>query len=164
MKRGNSRMLSIFYIKDLFNISISKEYNLTYHEIVALCYIKEKGTVSQNMLIKRLRMDKSSVTKLVNKMVKNELVKRDFDPLDLRYRVLMPTDKLMEIPLPKYSFTDAFIEYMMQDVTKEEMYVFYQTISKMYNRAKHEQRSDFVELLKFMEEKSSLDEAPTTID
>ncbi len=153
MKRGNSRLLSIFYIKDLFNISISKQYDLTYHEIVALSYIKEKGTVSQSMLVKRLRMDKSSVTKLVNKMVKEGLVKRDFDPLDLRYRVLMPTDKLMNIPLPEYSFTDTFFEYMMQDISKEEMHVFYQTISKMYNRAKSEQRHDFNELMKFMDEK-----------
>lgn len=155
MKRGNSRLLSIFYIKDLFNLSISKEYDLTYHEIVALCYIKEKGTVSQSMLVKRLRMDKSSVTKLINKMVKNELVKRDFDPLDLRYRVLMPTDKLMQLHLPKYSFTDAFIEYIIQDATKEEMHGFYQTITKMYDRAKNEQRNDFVNLLEFMNEKSS---------
>ncbi|MFI3167624.1 MAG: MarR family winged helix-turn-helix transcriptional regulator [Bacillota bacterium] len=147
MKRGNSRLLSISYVRELFNNAISKDYGFNYHEIAALVYIKAKGTVSQSMLVKRLRMDKSSVTKIVNKFVDAGLVKRDFDPLDLRYRVIMPTEKLMEINIPKSSFTDCFFEYVMQDLSKEEIDVIYRAVSKIYNRAKAEQRNDFEDLI-----------------
>lgn len=147
MKRGNSRILSIFYVKDLFNSAISKHYGFNYHELVALDYIKSKGSVSQSMLVKRLRMDKSSVTKLINKLVSSELVKKDYDPSDLRYRVLMPTEKLLTATLPKASFTDVFFDHIMQDATKDELDVFYRVTARAYNRSKEQHKNHFAELI-----------------
>ncbi len=152
MKRGNSRLLSISYIRELFNNAVSKDYGFNYHEISALIYIKSKGTVSQSMLVKRLRMDKSSVTKIINKFVQAELVRRDFDPLDLRYRVIVPTEKLMEISLPKASFADCFFEFTMQDLTKEEIELSYRIVSKIYNRAKNEVKNDFKDMISYWNE------------
>ncbi len=152
MKRGNSRLLSISYIRELFYNAASKSYGFNYHEIAALVYIKAKGTVSQNMLVKRLRMDKSSVTKIVNKFVNAGLVTRDFDPMDLRYRVIVPTEKLFQTHLPECSFTDCFYDYVFQDCTKEELDVFYRIISRGYNRAKNEVKDEFVDLIKYVDQ------------
>lgn len=58
----------------------------------ALVEIGRAETISLNDLADKLNLDSSTMSRTVNKLVANDLVKRDIDPADRRYVTISLTD------------------------------------------------------------------------
>ncbi|MDK2880535.1 MAG: hypothetical protein PWQ99_310 [Clostridia bacterium] len=69
----------------LLDKSESSCCGITYSQCHALVAIGEKGCLSLNDLAELLGLDKSTVSRTVNTMVEQGLVKREEDPEDRRY-------------------------------------------------------------------------------
>lgn len=143
MKTNNTRLRKIVHFSDLYIASNLKSTSYNYVELIALYYIRKKETTSQEMLVKLLLVDKSSITKMLNRFEKEGLITRTPDPLDMRYRIIVATKKLVETELSSPYFEDEFYAHMLEDCTPEEVELFYNIMTRMYYKAKRAYRDNF---------------------
>lgn len=144
MRNNNTRIRKVVHFADLYLSTNLKNADFNYIELISLYYIKRKETTSQEMLVKLLLVDKSSITKMLNRFEREGLIKRAPDPLDLRYRVIVATGKLVTLDLPSPFFEDEFYRHLLEDCTPEEIETFYAVITKMYYKAKRSMKENFV--------------------
>ncbi|MEG2116513.1 MAG: MarR family winged helix-turn-helix transcriptional regulator [Clostridia bacterium] len=146
MKTNNTRLRKIVHFSDLYIASNLKSTSYNYVELIALYYIRKKETTSQEMLVKLLLVDKSSITKMLNRFEKEGLITRTPDPLDMRYRIIVATKKLVETELSSPYFEDEFYAHMLEDCTPEEVELFYNIMTRMYYKAKRAYRDNFTSI------------------
>lgn len=144
MKTNNTRFRKIVHFSDLYISANLKDSEYNYVELIALYYIRKKETTSQEMLGLLLLVDKSSITKMLNRFDREGLIKRTPDPLDMRYKVIVATEKLVKKQLPSPYLEDEFFRFLIEECTKEEKEILYNVVTKMYYKAKRAQAENFV--------------------
>lgn len=73
--------------------AILKDEGLTHGECNLLVEIYRNDGISQEELVKKLRIDKSAITRVIKSMIEKGYVKKDINQNDRRYHCLYLTNK-----------------------------------------------------------------------
>ena len=87
-----SRLISILHNQknSYMNVQL-KEFGLSHGQAITLKIIYEENNIKQEYLNKRLQIDKSAVTRLLQNMENKGLIKRIQSPVDKRFYLLEMT-------------------------------------------------------------------------
>ncbi len=116
---------SLVYLIGSLNITISKimnelfdmhNINLTKEQWVILKVLKSSGPLTQTEITHQVQKDKTTITRAVDALTKNEYVVRTKDPDDRRVHIIKLTDKALEtlkkmVPIIK-EHTERATSYM----------------------------------------------------
>lgn len=105
--------------------------SITMPQCHALVEIGRAKSISLNELAEILNLENSTMSRTVNNLVKNELVKRDIDPQDRRYVTISLTDK----------------GHKLYEGIEDKMNLYYQEIYKAIPENKKQQVLESIEIL-----------------
>ncbi len=110
---------------------ILKKFNISVMQAAILAIIRfvEDGTVNQRTLSREMGVKESSVSSMINTMIKNDLIIREQSKTDARSKLLRLGERGREIT--------EFIENSAQDVENE-----------LYGHLTEEEKSSLVSILK----------------
>lgn len=98
---------------------------------------KNEGT-NQEVICKKLNIDKSAVTRMISNLEKKGYVIRKKDESDKRFNKIYSTEKAMEVKLGETSAESLFYEWLMEGIPEEELTPFLKMLDKLYLKSKNE--------------------------
>lgn len=119
---------------------------LTAQEANALRILSRCKQMTQQKLAHILGIDKSQVTRLVNKLEKEEYLIRTVNPEDRREKLLAPTPKADTVRQQDLELTNRYYEWLLSCLSEEEREQFTATLEKLAERARESSRNGFAEL------------------
>ncbi|MFL0802789.1 MAG: MarR family transcriptional regulator [Agarilytica sp.] len=105
-----------------------KKYGLSPAHGYLIRLILEEPGVSQQYIGETLVLDKSTVTRFINKLEKSGWVSREPSEKDQREKIINPTDKAQQIHQDLRSLGDELYSSMKQLLGKDELEVFVKTL------------------------------------
>lgn len=97
--------------------------------------ICQSGSTNQDNIAKALRMDKSSVAKVVNKCVEDGLIERRINPNNRREYILTLTPEGQESVGELISLVEQWQQDVLSVLSEEEQKQFLDMIQKVKNQA-----------------------------
>lgn len=119
---------------------------LTAQEANALRMLSRCKQMTQQLLAHMLGIDKSQVTRLVNKLEKEEYLIRTVNPEDRREKLLAPTPKADAVCQQDLELTNRYYEWLLSCLSEEEREQFTATLEKLAERARESSRNGFAEV------------------
>lgn len=119
---------------------------LTAQEANALRMLSWSKQMTQQKLAHLLGIDKSQVTRLVNKLEKEGYLTREVNPEDRREKLLTPTEKADAVRQQDLELTNHYYEWLLSCLSEEEREQFTATLEKLAERARESSRNGFAEL------------------
>lgn len=119
---------------------------LTAQEANALRMLSFSQQLTQQRLAHMLGVDKSQVTRLVNKLEKEGYLTRETNPEDRREKLLAATEKADAVRAMDLELTNRYYEWLLSILTEEEREHFLSTLEKLAERARESSRNGFAEL------------------
>lgn len=110
---------------------LMKKYEITPEQFSVLSSLSKTQGISQKELAELTERDQTTVGKIVEKLIKKELVKRTVDPFDRRSVILSISNKgneLYKIMRPEMKFLQ---EQAFNNISLSEMEVFFITMNKI---------------------------------
>ena len=120
--------------------------DLTAQEAHALRVISVHQSLNQQLLADRLGIDKSQVTRLVNRLEEQGYITREADPQDRRAKRIASTSKADAVKAMDAELTNRYYEWLLSGLENEEKERFTQTLMKLYERARESRKNNFEEL------------------
>lgn len=126
-------MFILLKLTNKYYDKICKEFNITQvqFEVLYLLYISEDNSVKMSILSDKLKMAKSGVTLLVDKMALERLVKRRQDVNDRRIVNIILTKKGTEVMNAIIPNNEIFNVSILDFIQKEEKELLYKLIMKV---------------------------------
>lgn len=118
-----------------FDKALSK-YGLGYSNLIFLLEIYENEGVSLNELAKQGAFDKGTITKSIQKLEQLDYVVIKVNNEDKRGRLLYTSDKANTIIPSLYLLKNEWDEYLSKEISKEEINSYFNTLSKLINKAR----------------------------
>ena len=104
-----------------------------YAFVLAICF---KPGRSQDELAQAICLDKSTVARALAHLEKNGYITRISNEKDRRQTLVYPTEKMLEL-YPKIQLANKeWNERLTQDISPQELEVFYRVLSRMEQSAK----------------------------
>ena len=104
-----------------------------YAFVLAICF---KPGRSQEELARELCLDKSTVARTLASLEKNGYITRDAKESDKRQYVVHPTEKMLGVYPSICQANEMWNEQIEKGITKEELDVFYNVLSRMEQSAR----------------------------
>lgn len=98
---------------------------------------KNEGT-NQELICEKLNVDKSAVTRMISNLEKKGYVIRKKDDHDKRFNKIYSTEKALDVKLDETSAESHFYEWLIEDISEEELTPFLKTLDKLYLKSKNE--------------------------
>lgn len=113
---------------------IEKELNdlIPSHGNILTSLYDHDSKLTMKQIAKRIGKDKSTVTPLVNKLVKLGYIRKEKSEKDKRTTYLILTDKGKEIESKYREISEEVISMAYKDFTEEEKEVFLRLLKKLY--------------------------------
>lgn len=108
-----------------------KQFNLTGQQMGYLKYINSCPGISQEELVKVLRIDKGAVAKSIKDMVEKGYVNREQNPKDRRAYCLFPTEKARQVARCGERHALAFEKQLTEGMTEQEVEDFRLLLAKI---------------------------------
>ena len=84
--------------KHIFNPNaLTKKFNIPHSHIKVLFYLVHNGPISISKMAKDLYVSKPNMTPVIDKLVEDGLVTRDYDPTDRRVILIRATPKALGV-------------------------------------------------------------------
>lgn len=90
-------------------------------QFLALANLTSFGPISQSELAARLAITGASTTKLIERMERDEWVRREHDPKDRRVKLVIPTEKALEIWKESDQVRKELLAQAYQGIAPEEL-------------------------------------------
>lgn len=117
-------------MNDAFNNVVLK-YGLTRSQCVALYYIDLDGSTNQKDLAKKMNVRESTMTGLLERMERDELIERKPDKQDMRRNTIslsnIGEDKLSEIS----QVTEEFVKEATSKISDKDMEIYQKVLDQM---------------------------------
>jgi Transcriptional regulators len=110
-----------------------KEYQLQKGQFIFLTRICENQGINYIQLSNMLRVDKTTTTKAVQKLIANGYIQKAQDESDNRAYKLYPTPKAMELYELVIEEENTNIGICFKDFSMEEMTMVYELVKRMSN-------------------------------
>lgn len=117
-------------VSDAFNKKLNT-LGITRVQWIALFYLGQDEYFNQNELAMKMKITRSSITRLIDRMEKEGYVKREKELNDRRITRLFLTEKgikLREILIPE---DEKFNRIILQNISSEELNIFKRVLKKM---------------------------------
>lgn len=121
-------------ISDVFNEKLSY-YEVTRVQWIALYFLGRHEYINQSELAQKMDIKKSTMVRLIDRMVKDGYVQRKKDIKDRRITYICLTElgkKRREDLLP---FGEEFSNLITRDISDEEMVIFKKVLNKLVENA-----------------------------
>lgn len=100
---------------------------------VYLMRIVENEGLSQVALVTMVRVDKTTLSRALNKLIAEEYIDKVTDPQNKKFKNLYPTKKGKEVYNQLYRIEQAYIQNALKDVSPSEQLTLGKTLEKIYN-------------------------------
>ncbi|WP_058485917.1 MarR family winged helix-turn-helix transcriptional regulator [Defluviitalea phaphyphila] len=117
------------------------EYNLTRIQWIALYFLFTKGDLSQRELSQLMEISDSSVLRLVDRLEREGLVKRERCQEDRRIIQLVLTEKGKSLIKSSLHVGSEFSDLLIKNIDEKELYIFQKVLQNMYENIMNDERS-----------------------
>lgn len=119
---NNFYMLLLSLNKQIFNPSIlMKRFNIPHSHIKVLFYVIHNGPTSISGIAKELCISKPNMTPVLDKLVEDGLITRDYDPNDRRVIRIEATEKANEFLKQAKENTKLIIQEKITTLNDEDL-------------------------------------------
>ena len=109
----NLYLLLLSLNRHIFNPTVlTKKFNVPHSHIKVLFYLIHHGPTSISKMANELCVSKPNMTPVIDKLVEDGLVTRDYDPNDRRVILIQSTDKALD-------FLKEGKEYIKEDIREK---------------------------------------------
>ena len=108
-----------------------KSYGLTAEQYVILKAINENSRVTPSQLAEILGKDKTTITRMIETLVKNDFIRRQKNPSDRRSHTLIYSPKATSTMTEIIPITDEVIGKMRKKFTPQELECFLSVLSEL---------------------------------
>lgn len=102
--------------------------------------------ITSKELSDRIDLDKGLVSRIVSSLIKEKYITTDVNKEDKRQKLLLPTEKTIELKDSNEKLDDKFYTYLSTLITEEEETKFYEIIEKIYKESKRLRHDKFKDL------------------
>ncbi|GEN94200.1 MarR family winged helix-turn-helix transcriptional regulator [Pediococcus ethanolidurans] len=100
---------------------------------VYLMRIVENEGLSQVALVTMVRVDKTTLSRALNKLIAEGYIDKVTDPQNKKFKNLYPTKEGKEVYNHLYRIEQAYIQNALKDVSPSEQLTLGKTLEKIYN-------------------------------
>ncbi|WP_282926877.1 MarR family winged helix-turn-helix transcriptional regulator [Helcococcus kunzii] len=113
------------------------KHNVTKSQWIALYYINREKSISQKNLATLMGAKESTVTGILNRVEKEDLIMRTEDKKDKRKNLLSLTEKGQELTEKLTDIAQEFRDACLEGVSLEEQEIFLKVLDKMVSSAQN---------------------------
>lgn len=108
--------------KHIFNPNaLTKKFNIPHSHIKVLFYLIHHGPISISKMAKELCISKPNMTPVIDKLVEEGLVTRDYDPTDRRVILIQTTPKALEFLKETQDYVKEIIKEKLSSLNDEDI-------------------------------------------
>ena len=115
--------------KSLENIDSERYFSILY-------FLNDNNGCNQQCICNNLAIDKTAMVKVINYLIKNDMVERDINPNDRREHFIKLTKKGLKQTEEVVKAFKAIDNKMFSNVTKEDQEVFMRVLSQLSSNLK----------------------------
>ena len=118
----NLYLLLLSLNRHIFNPTVlTKKFNVPHSHIKVLFYLIHHGTISISKMAKELCISKPNMTPVIDKLVEEGLVTRDYDPTDRRVILIQTTPKALEFLKETQDYVKEIIKEKLSSLNDEDI-------------------------------------------
>lgn len=121
-----------------FNQHISR-YGITLPQFLALAYMVKEHQCAMNQLADATQQDAATMTGVVDRLERLDLVERRRNPLDRRVVFVMPTEKAVELVNEVHAARNALIARLFESFEDEELHTLVALLSRLLDAMQRDQ-------------------------
>lgn len=108
--------------KHIFNPNaLAKKFNIPHSHIKVLFYLVHNGPISISKMAKDLYVSKPNMTPVIDKLVEDGLVTRDYNPTDRRVILIQTTPKALEFLKETQDYVKEIIKEKLSSLNDEDI-------------------------------------------
>ncbi len=111
-------------------------YEVTHEQWTVLNSLWRKDGLSQRTISRLTNKDETSLSRVLNTMVKHQLIIRIPCPTDRRIKQIFLTEQAKKIQAHLVQLTEALNNHLVSHLDEDEQLVFIQTLDKIYKIVK----------------------------
>lgn len=115
----------------LFEKDQIKVHGFTSSQCYAMLEIFRVGSLTMNELSEKMNLDSSTMTRVIDKLVRDELINRDKDSSDRRIVVVSLTDKGNEAAKKLNASVNEYYKRIISSIPEGEVEDIFQCLSKL---------------------------------
>lgn len=143
MDKTERKITKIAREANKLTIKMMKEEGMGSAEFDFIHYLRHHPGVTQLEIREELKMDKGAAARRTARLEEKGYLIRKPNPDDGRSTILYPTEKANDLKDSKASIETTFYEFLIDDLSEEEIASFCMTLDKLYIKSKKESRSGF---------------------
>ena len=118
----NLYLLLLSLNRHIFNPTVlTKKFNVPHSHIKVLFYLIHHGPISISKMAKELCISKPNMTPVIDKLVEEGLVTRDYDPTDRRVILIQATPKAIEVLKEGKEYIKEVIKEKLSPLSDEDI-------------------------------------------
>ena len=118
----NLYLLLLSLNRHIFNPTVlTKKFNVPHSHIKVLFYLIHHGPTSISKMAKELCISKPNMTPVIDKLVEEGLVTRDYDPTDRRVILIQTTPKALEFLKETQDYVKEIIKEKLSSLNDEDI-------------------------------------------
>ena len=118
----NLYLLLLSLNRHIFNPTVlTKKFNVPHSHIKVLFYLIPHGPISISKMAKELCISKPNMTPVIDKLVEEGLVTRDYDPTDRRVILIQTTPKALEFLKETQDYVKEIIKEKLSSLNDEDI-------------------------------------------
>ena len=118
----NLYLLLLSLNRHIFNPTVlTKKFNVPHSHIKVLFYLIHLGPISISKMAKELCISKPNMTPVIDKLVEEGLVTRDYDPTDRRVILIQTTPKALEFLKETQDYVKEIIKEKLSSLNDEDI-------------------------------------------
>lgn len=129
MSQSLGRLISILYRKNQAYLNEALVvYDLTASEQAVLMYLYKKSPVTQDEIAHYLQLDKASITRTLQSLIKKDYVTKKKDAADKRYNLVSITEKGAAIKPTIMEKLQEWNRFLLEDFDQEQQEFIYNSL------------------------------------
>ena len=118
----NLYLLLLSLNRHIFNPTVlTKKFNVPHSHIKVLFYLIHHGPISISKMAKELCISKPNMTPVIDKLVEDGLVTRDYNPTDRRVILIQATPKAIEVLKEGKEYIKEVIKEKLSPLSDEDI-------------------------------------------
>ena len=118
----NLYLLLLSLNRHIFNPTVlTKKFNVPHSHIKVLFYLIHNGPIPISKMAKELCISKPNMTPVIDKLVEEGLVLRDYDPTDRRVILIQTTPKALEFLKETQDYVKEIIKEKLSSLNDEDI-------------------------------------------
>ncbi|MEG2192351.1 MAG: MarR family transcriptional regulator [Oscillospiraceae bacterium] len=151
MENSKRKITKIAREVSRFTSLVLKNSELGASEYETVHCIRHNPGINQDLLAKKLNLDKSAVARQAQSLEKKGYITRKIDPKDGRAKQLFATEKAQSVKNSRVNVENLFYDWLFSELSQEEKEEFFPLLDRLYMKSKNERRINFENLVKEFE-------------